>query len=103
MLWAVAFPAVQEGPLPQVVVFDLLDAWHTAFPLEQTVLPVWQSGLGGVHAAPALHALQVPVLSHTPAVDPFMQVVARGTVLHVPVLHEWQVPQAVAQQTPPTQ
>jgi len=56
-----------------------------------------------VHAVPALHALQVPVLSQTPAPDEAEQVVATGTVLHVPVEHEWQVPQAVAQQTPDTQ
>jgi hypothetical protein len=56
-----------------------------------------------VHPVPALHALQVPVLSQTPAPDEALQVVATATVLHAPVEHEWQVPQAVAQQTPDTQ
>ena len=56
-----------------------------------------------VHAAPVLHALQVPVLSQTPAPDVAMQGVATATVLHVPVVHEWQAPQAVAQQMPETQ
>lgn len=54
-----------------------------------------------MHAAPDVHALHVPVLSHTPAAEAaVVHDVATGTVLHVPVEHEWQVPQAVAQQTP---
>ena len=55
-----------------------------------------------VHAMPALHALQVPVLSQTPAPELLVQAVATGTVLQVPVVHEWQAPHAVAQQTPET-
>jgi len=51
---------------------------------------------------PALHALQVPVLSQTPAPELLVQAVATGTVLQVPVVHEWQAPHAVAQQTPET-
>jgi hypothetical protein len=56
-----------------------------------------------VHAAPALHALQVPVLSQTPAPDEAVQAVATATVLHAPVEHEWHAPHVVAQQTPDTQ
>jgi len=56
-----------------------------------------------VQAVPALHALQVPVLSQTPAPDEAVQVVATGTVLHVPVVHWWHAPHVVAQQTPEMQ
>jgi hypothetical protein len=52
-----------------------------------------------VHAAPCVHAVQVPVELHTPPV----QAVATGTILQVPVVQEWQAPQAVPQHTPPTQ
>lgn len=102
--WSVNFPAVQDGPAPHLVAEDLFVALQMRFPVEQSVAPVWQSALTpSVQAAPELHALQVPVASHTPLVVPVMQAVARGTRVHVPVEHELQVPQVVAQQIPETQ
>ena len=56
-----------------------------------------------MHEVPGVQALQPPMLSHTPPVVPMVQDVAMGRRLHVPVEHEWHVPQAVAQQIPETQ
>ena len=102
--WPVAFPAEHDGPAPHRVVEGLLEALQTACPVEQSVLPVWHSALmPDVQDAPGVHALQAPTLSQTPPVEPTVQAVATGTRLHVPVVQEWHVPHAVAQQTPATQ
>jgi hypothetical protein len=107
-LHAEAFRVVRslehEGVAPHVVVEGLLVALHTGFPVEQSVAPVWQSVLmPSVHELPELQALQFPEVSHTPLVEPVVQGVATDTRLHVPVEHEWHVPQVVAQQIPEIQ
>jgi hypothetical protein len=101
--WAVVFPAVQDGPAPHMVEDDLLLALQTAVPVEQSMAPVWHAVLMPVvHDAPDVHALQVPVLSHTPAADAAIHAEATAERVHVPVVQVWHVPHAVAQQTPET-
>jgi hypothetical protein len=39
-------------------------AWHTGTPVAHEMVPVWHGSLG-VHAAPAVHATQVPLPLHT--------------------------------------
>jgi hypothetical protein len=102
--WAVAYPLEQLGPAPHVVVLDLLVALQTELPVEQSVDPVWQAVLmPSVHDVPAVHALQAPVLSHTPLVVPMVHAVAMGSWLQMPVEHVWHVPQVDAQQIPEIQ
>lgn len=102
--WGVAYPPTQDGPAPHGVPRGLLVARHTGWPVVQSMAPVWHSVLMPVvHGVPGEQALQVPVLSHTPAVEPMVQAVATGSRLHIPVEQERHVPQVVAQQIPEIQ
>lgn len=85
------------------MVGDLLVALQTAVPDVQSVAPVWHSAFTpSVQELPGVQALQLPVLSHTPLAELLEQAVPMGSRLHIPVEHEWHVPQAVAQQIPDT-
>ena len=64
---------------------------HTAVPVEQDTLPVWQRLLLGLQALPSGQAPQVPLLQNCPL--PQLLPLSAGT--HVPVEQELQLPQVV--------
>ena len=91
--------ALQTFPVPQVVPAGWLPfAVHSGVPVEQDRAPVWQRSLGW-HELPSAQDPQVPLLQ----TFPLPQSVPLAVGLHVPVVHELHVPQAVLQQIPEAQ
>jgi hypothetical protein len=95
-------PLLQTIPLPQTLAVPSATvpvAVHTAVPVEQDTLPVWQGLSFGLQLLPSGQAPHVPLLQNCP----LPQVLPLSAGLHVPVEHELQLPQVVWQQIPEIQ
>jgi hypothetical protein len=95
-------PFLQTFPVPQtfgVPSATLTGVRQTAVPVEHDTLPVWQGLLLGLQSLPSGQAPQIPLLQNFPV----SQFFPLSAALHVPVEHELQAPQGVAQQIPEIQ
>jgi hypothetical protein len=95
---------LQTFPVPQTVGVPsaaLTGFRQTAVPVEHDIFPVWHGLLLGLQLLPSAHAPQVPLLQNCPL--PLPHVLPLSDALHVPVEHELQAPQVVAQQIPEIQ
>jgi hypothetical protein len=89
----VQLPALQTAPAPHAV--PLASAVplsvQTAAPLAQTIAPVWQALVTGVHAVPAVQATQLPPGAHTRLVPHDLPAAAAAPVstqTGAPVAHD---------------